>query len=84
MTSDDLYAALADVMRDVFDRDVFSGINVCSTCHEGRLTVHARRQGNRPVGVTVDTNRGALIVADDLSNTIWRVTAAPNQQSNLR
>src|SRR3954471_12937315 len=38
----------------------------------------------RPVGVTVDTKRGALIVADDLSNTIWRVTAAPNQQSNLR
>jgi glucose/arabinose dehydrogenase len=29
----------------------------------------------RPVGVTVDP-RGALIVADDLSNTIWRVTAA--------
>jgi glucose/arabinose dehydrogenase len=27
----------------------------------------------RPVGVTVD-NRGALIVADDLSNTVWRVT----------
>jgi glucose/arabinose dehydrogenase len=27
----------------------------------------------RPVGVTVDP-RGALIVADDLSNTIWRVT----------
>ena len=31
----------------------------------------------RPVGVTVDP-RGALIVADDLSNTIWRVT--PNRQ----
>ena len=30
----------------------------------------------RPVGVTVDP-RGALIIADDLSNTIWRVT--PNQ-----
>lgn len=33
----------------------------------------------RPVGVTVDP-RGALIVADDLSNTVWRVTpvaAAP-------
>ncbi|HWU99273.1 MAG TPA: sorbosone dehydrogenase family protein [Oxalicibacterium sp.] len=30
----------------------------------------------RPVGVTVDP-RGALIVADDLSNTIWRVT--PNK-----
>ena len=29
----------------------------------------------RPVGVTVDPE-GALIVADDLSNTIWRVTPA--------
>jgi glucose/arabinose dehydrogenase len=29
----------------------------------------------RPVGVTLDP-RGALIIADDLSNTIWRVTAA--------
>lgn len=28
----------------------------------------------RPVGVTVDP-RGALIIADDLSNIIWRVTA---------
>ena len=27
----------------------------------------------RPVGVTVDP-KGALIIADDLSNTIWRVT----------
>ncbi|MBL4611481.1 MAG: sorbosone dehydrogenase family protein, partial [Pseudomonas sp.] len=27
----------------------------------------------RPVGVTVDP-AGALIVADDLSNTVWRVT----------
>ena len=32
----------------------------------------------RPVGVSVDP-RGALIVADDLSNTIWRVT--PNTPS---
>ena len=30
----------------------------------------------RPVGVTLDP-RGALIVADDLSNTIWRIT--PNR-----
>ncbi|MBC2677922.1 PQQ-dependent sugar dehydrogenase [Pseudomonas baltica] len=30
----------------------------------------------RPVGVTVDP-RGALIIADDLANTIWRVT--PNR-----
>lgn len=31
----------------------------------------------RPVGVAVDPN-GALLVADDLSNTIWRVTASPH------
>lgn len=35
------------------------------------------RTRGRPVGVTVDP-RGALIVADDLSNTIWRV--APTRQ----
>ena len=34
----------------------------------------------RPVGVTVDPN-GALIVADDLSNTVWRVTPAQAQPS---
>jgi len=35
---------------------------------------HERRQDrDRPVGATIDP-RGALIVADDLSNTIWRVT----------
>ncbi|MBA1193935.1 sorbosone dehydrogenase family protein [Pseudomonas entomophila] len=30
----------------------------------------------RPVGVTVDP-KGALIIADDLANTIWRVTRTP-------
>ena len=30
----------------------------------------------RPVGVAVDKH-GALLVADDVGNTIWRVTAAP-------
>lgn len=35
----------------------------------------------RPVGVTVDP-KGALIVADDLSNTIWRVT--PTQAAKLQ
>jgi glucose/arabinose dehydrogenase len=30
----------------------------------------------RPVGVAVDT-RGGLLVADDVGNTIWRVTAGP-------
>ncbi|MDE0877326.1 MAG: sorbosone dehydrogenase family protein [Sphingomonas bacterium] len=33
----------------------------------------------RPVGVTLDP-RGALIIADDLSNTIWRVTPKPASQ----
>lgn len=34
----------------------------------------------RPVGVTVDP-RGAVIVADDLSNTVWRVTAMAPQRT---
>ncbi|SEJ20303.1 Glucose/arabinose dehydrogenase, beta-propeller fold [Sphingobium sp. AP50] len=34
---------------------------------------HAR---GRPVGVTYDSSRGSLIVADDLSNTVWRVAPA--------
>ena len=29
----------------------------------------------RPVGVAID-NRGALLVADDVGNVIWRVSAA--------
>ena len=33
------------------------------------------RSHGRPVGVAIDT-RGALLVADDVGNTIWRVTAA--------
>lgn len=40
----------------------------------GFLGADGKARG-RPVGVTVDP-RGALIVADDLSNTIWRVTPA--------
>ena len=35
--------------------------------------VDSKTTRGRPVGVTVDP-RGALLVADDLSNTIWRVT----------
>jgi glucose/arabinose dehydrogenase len=41
----------------------------------GFLTGDGHARG-RPVGVSVDP-RGALIVADDLSNTVWRVTASP-------
>jgi glucose/arabinose dehydrogenase len=40
----------------------------------GFLTGDGNARG-RPVGVSVDP-RGALIVADDLSNTVWRVTAS--------
>ena len=38
----------------------------------------------RPVGVTLDP-RGALIIADDLSNTVWRVTPdrVPSPQPQL-
>ena len=36
----------------------------------------------RPVGVTVDP-RGALIIADDLSNTIWRVTPPPRPAASM-
>ncbi len=34
----------------------------------------------RPVGVVLDKT-GALLVADDVGNTIWRVTASPNNRS---
>ncbi|HYI89437.1 MAG TPA: sorbosone dehydrogenase family protein [Beijerinckiaceae bacterium] len=43
----------------------------------GFLTGDGNARG-RPVGVTVDP-RGALIVADDLSNTVWRITANRSQ-----
>lgn len=33
----------------------------------------------RPVGVTLDPAGGALFVADDLSNTIWRVEPTPGR-----
>jgi hypothetical protein len=36
--------------------------------HEASGATHGR-----PVGVAIDP-RGALIVVDDLSNTVWRVT----------
>ena len=38
----------------------------------GFLTDDGRARG-RPVGVTLDP-RGAIIVADDMSNTVWRIT----------
>ena len=41
----------------------------------GFLTDAGQAQG-RPVGVAIDT-RGALLVADDVGNVIWRVSAKP-------
>lgn len=38
----------------------------------GFLTDDSRTRG-RPVGVTIDPD-GALIIADDLTNAVWRVT----------
>ena len=44
----------------------------------GFVNAEGEAQG-RPVGVAVD-KRGALLVADDVGNTIWRVTAATAAQ----
>ena len=41
----------------------------------GFLSTDAKANG-RPVGVAIDA-RGALLVADDVGNVIWRVSAAP-------
>ena len=46
---------------------------------EDILTGFVDDDGNargRPVGVAVD-GRGALLVADDVGNTVWRVMPAP-------
>ncbi|NKE43626.1 sorbosone dehydrogenase family protein [Roseomonas frigidaquae] len=43
----------------------------------GFLNAEGNARG-RPVGVTIDA-RGGLVIADDLSNTIWRVTASQPQ-----
>jgi glucose/arabinose dehydrogenase len=36
----------------------------------------------RPVGVAID-GQGALLVADDVGNTVWRVTSAPTETAAL-
>jgi glucose/arabinose dehydrogenase len=40
----------------------------------GFLNAHGQAQG-RPVGVAID-GKGALLVADDVGNAVWRMTAA--------
>ena len=50
----------------------------------GFLDANGNAMG-RPVGVVVDKT-GALLVADDVGNVVWRVTSgsiAPKQQSRL-
>jgi glucose/arabinose dehydrogenase len=41
----------------------------------GFLSPDGKRAHGRPVGVAID-GQGALLVADDAGNSIWRVTAA--------
>ena len=48
----------------------------------GFVTNDGDAQG-RPVGVAID-RRGALLVADDVGNTVWRVTAASTQPAAPR
>jgi glucose/arabinose dehydrogenase len=45
----------------------------------GFLTNDNQARG-RPVGLAIDKS-GALLVADDVGNTVWRVTAAANQSA---
>ncbi|HUH31513.1 MAG TPA: sorbosone dehydrogenase family protein [Rhodanobacter sp.] len=46
----------------------------------GFLDKHGHAQG-RPVGVALDRS-GALLVADDVGNTVWRVTPAAGSSGN--
>ncbi len=48
------------------------------TVLNGFLSADGEARG-RPVGVAIDA-RGALLVADDVGNAVWRVTAATVQQ----
>ncbi len=71
-----------------WNRNPISGYNVVFVpFSQGRpvaqpvdvLTGFVSKDGDaygRPVGVAID-KRGALLVADDVGNTIWRVAAAP-------
>lgn len=46
----------------------------------GFLTDDGKARG-RPVGVTFDARRKILLVADDLSNTVWRIAPARSVQA---
>jgi glucose/arabinose dehydrogenase len=73
-----------------WNRAVFNGYKVIFVPFQGGhpnggpqevLTWFVDEQGRaqgRPVGVVVDKS-GALLVADDVGNTVWRVTSAAAQ-----
>jgi len=48
----------------------------------GFLDADGKAQG-RPVGVAVD-HAGALLVADDVGNTVWRVTPDRNARASAQ
>ena len=56
--------ALENVSFDISESEIF-----------GFIGPDGKARG-RPVGVLFDPRRKALYVADDLSNTVWRVTPA--------
>jgi glucose/arabinose dehydrogenase len=59
-----LFVPFADGRPSGMPRDVLTGF----------VDANGKAQG-RPVGVAVDAD-GALLVADDVGNAVWRVTAA--------
>ena len=48
----------------------------------GFLTADGKAQG-RPVGLALDRT-GALLIADDVGNTVWRVTSAPARTASAQ
>jgi glucose/arabinose dehydrogenase len=48
----------------------------------GFLDSHEKARG-RPVGLALDKS-GALLIADDVGNTVWRVTSSDQSQVTQR
>jgi hypothetical protein len=53
--------------------------SLSSFANGGRPLDSDNHAQGRPVGVAVD-NRGALLVADDVGNVVWRVSRAGNER----
>ena len=77
-----------------WDRDILNGYKVVfvpfangkpSGMAEDAVTGFLDKDGHahgRPVAVTLDKT-GALLIADDVGNTVWRVTAATQSQASI-